>query len=62
MTNQQLTECIQKLGTLTDKIIELTDKAKADNEGMMPEESEIARQRAIERLIRVNLAIEKWVS
>ena len=62
MTSQQLTECMQRLETLTDKIIELTDKAKADNKGVMPEESRLARQQTAERLIRVKLAIEKRMS
>ena len=62
MTNQQATKYLEELETLTNKIIELTDKAKEDNNGVMPDAHKDAQEVVVKGLKTVKLAVEKFMS
>jgi len=62
MTNQQSIEYMEKLEVLTNKIVELTNKAKKENNGVMPDAYKEAQQVAVKGLETVKLAIKKCMS
>lgn len=61
-TSQQANEYIEKLEAITGKIVELTDKTKEKNNGVMPDVYKEAQQIAVKGLVTVRLAIEKCMS